>query len=273
MGHERHGTHHCLSCKYGGSAYELVADLLGMTNQGAVEWMTERCMGQAPIVKNVSVRIKEADFKFRLPLEVVVAPLEEWPTIPQAYLTAKRHIDAEQCAKWGLGYATTGRLAGRIIIPCRDQQGRLMHYTARSFANSPKRYLEPKREEGPMEGAILGEQFWPPLGSRDLIVVVEGGFNALAAERAAKLPVAALFGSNVKVSHLQKLKTFKRGLLLTDPDLAGERAAEKILMALGKRYLALERVMLPKGSDADSTETSELRGHLKAAYRRLPSVH
>lgn len=271
-GNTRHGLHHCLSCKWEGTATELVADIIGISFQGARQYIAERAMGQTALVRSLALNVTLAGAGFKLPPEVTIAPLTEWPELPRRYiLSKKRRITAEQVDKWRLGFATKGRLAGRIIIPARDARGVLLSYTARTYAGSAKRYLEPKRQEGPDDSAIFGEQFWPK--KRNVVVVTEGAFNALAVERVAPtLPLASLFGSTVKLRHLSKLCSFKGILLLTDPDAAGDRAAEKIKLALARR-MPIARVRLKRRPgekvDANSVNPKVLRAALEKAWYRL----
>lgn len=274
-GQPRHGCHHCLACKFQGTATELVADLLGISFSGARDFILERAMGAAPIVQSFARQSMPGAGMFRLPPEVVVAPLPDWPETARRYAIS-RDLTAEQVRRWRLGYAVSGRLAGRIIMPAYDPDGTPLHYTARTFAGHAKRYLEPKRQEGAAGGVIFGEQHWPVPQDRDVVCITEGAFNALAVERvAARLPLASLFGSNIELQHLGKLTSFKAALVLTDPDPAGDRAAEKLYAALS-RDLRLERVTLPKPDrdstvkvDADTVGPDVLRESLVQAWRRL----
>jgi 5S rRNA maturation endonuclease (ribonuclease M5) len=268
QGTSRHSLHRCFACSYGGTATKLVADVIGIDEMGARAWIEEHAMGQSPIVQSIDIKLKPTAQHFQIPPEVVFAPLEEWPAGPVGYLT-RRRIDAAAAATWHLGYATSGKLAGRIFIPVYDAACNLRSYTARTYINSPKRYLEPKREEHPLPGAIFGEQYWATREERDVVCIVEGAFNGIAVKRVApSLAVAGLMGSQIELLHLQKLSTFRQALLLTDPDLAGNRAAEKLEMALA-RHLRIKRVILEPGTDADSIEPADLRTRLVQAYRNL----
>jgi 5S rRNA maturation endonuclease (ribonuclease M5) len=268
QGTARHGLHRCFSCGYGGTATRLVADRIQCDEFYARDWILENCMGEAPIVQSIDIKLKSIDQQFQLPPGTIVAPLEEWPAAPQAY-TIGRHVTPTQVTRWGLGYCLTGPMFGRIIIPVRDQLGVLRSYTGRTYIDSPKRYKEPSREEGFLPGAIFGEEHWPPLNQRNLVCVVEGSLKAMAIERVApSLAVASTMGTQVELSHLQKLSTFKGALLMTDNDYAGDRAAEKLKMALA-RHLKMVDVQLEPGTDADSIEPADLRARLVQAYRNL----
>lgn len=276
VGQEKHGVHHCFSCSYGGTATDLVSDLKRLTPAGARDWIAERAMGTPPIPTKQSTRIFKGE-DFVLPPEVVIAPFEEWPDEARLYVSEERGIDHEQFKaqvdRWGLGYATEGQLHGRIVIPVRDDKRQLMTYTARTYIDNPKRYKEPKKIEGARKGAVLGEEHWPNLLGRDLVVVTEGGFNALAVERVAPtLPVASLFGATIDILQIAKISKFGNVLLLTDEDLAGDRAADAIERALKRHVKRLVYVELERGQDADGAGPTALRAALVAAWRQLSSA-
>lgn len=268
-GTEKNGLHVCRSCGFGGTAIDLVVHRVGITREGAVGFIAERAMGAPDVPRAV-----RADWKlpagFALPPEVVVAPVASWPETPRRYLL-DRGVLPEQVTRWGIGYALYGALAGRIVIPARDKVGRVLNYTARSFAGHAKRYLNARDADGPDASAVFGEQHWPAINVRPLVVVTEGALNALAVERVWRSPVAALFGSSVRLAHVGKIATFGAALILTDPDLAGDRAGEKLAAAIKGHVdgLRLARVELPRGTDADSVEPAELRRALGDAWRRM----
>jgi DNA primase len=270
-GEPKHGLGFCHSCKFGGTAAELVAHVLGITLHSAYGWLVERAMGQARDVRRITVELQAPRTRagMQVPPGVVVAPLTEWPTIAQRYVL-DRGITPAQIDQWGLGYAAEGKLAGRIFLPIWDQDGALLHYTARSFTGSPCRYKSADRAEGFDAGAVFGEQAWPEAKQRDAVVVCEGALNALAVQRVAHFPFGALYGSNVSLEHLMKFSTFKRVLILTDADLAGDWAAEKLAAAM-VRHLEAVRIVLPRGVDANDLErrdASALRKAIDAASVR-----
>lgn len=279
-GTQKHGLHKCLACGFGGTAVDLVSHVLGYAEVGSsIAWLEENAMGKKPTVRSVRVQLQAPGKAFRLPPEVAQAPMVDWPEPARAYLH-RRGIGHDQVARWRLGYAVDGRLAGRIVVPVYGAGGRLLTYTARSYVGHAKRYLEPTREEGPVDGAVFGEAGWGPTANRFAVVVTEGAFNALAVERVftgklgaiggagARLEVGSLFGSTVTTEHLVKLATFRVALVLTDPDPAGERAAEKIMMALA-RHVRAARVKLPEKQDANSVHPGLLEDAIVQAWLRL----
>ena len=150
-----------------------------------------------------------------------------------------------------------GRLAGRVCIPVHDARGVLRSYTARSYVGHDKRYLEPKRTEGPDLNAVFGENYWPRQpGLRQVVIVGEGALNCVALERVLTtpglkgLPLGALMGSHISAIQVAKVATFQAAVIMTDNDMAGDRAAGELDYALG-RHMRLVRAVLPKGTDPD----------------------
>jgi 5S rRNA maturation endonuclease (ribonuclease M5) len=252
-GEPRHGLGWCFSCHWGGTAAELVRHVAQYAElSSAYAWLTEHAMGSPIDVRRIVVSIVPVQRPtMQIPDGVVIAPLSEWPTVPARFALA-RNLQPWQVDRWSLGYAVTGMLAGRLFLPAWGPGGELQNYTARSFIRSPLRYRSAERSEGLVDGALFGEQMWPE-ENRDVVVVTEGVLNALAVERAMQVPVAAMFGSEIYLEHLNKLSTFARVVVLTDPDLAGDRAAERLEQAFA-RHKPILRATLPRGVDANDLE-------------------
>lgn len=192
-----------------------------------------------------------------LPAGVVQSPIETWVTPARTYALG-RGITPAQVARWRVGYAVIGRMQGRIVFPVYSAAGRLLQYEGRTYVDDKKRYLAAHEEEGPDEDAIFGEQWWPEAHAlRDVAVVFEGSINGLAVERVLpEVALAGLGGSNVTPGMLEKLATFARVLVLTDPDAAGDGAARAILESI-PRYTDVRRVELPAGQDARDVEARD----------------
>jgi 5S rRNA maturation endonuclease (ribonuclease M5) len=224
--------------------------------RSAYGWLSEHAMGNpVDVDRVVAVVLPSQRETMRVPDGVVFAPLQEWPSVP-ARFALQRGIAAWQVDRWGIGYVTKGVLAGRIFLPAWGPGGDLQNYTARTFLRSPLRYRSAQRQEGIVDGAMFGEQMWSRPDARDVVVVTEGVLNALAVERVSQLPIAAMFGSNVCLEHLAKMSTFRHVVVLTDPDPAGDWAAEKLAFAFA-RHKEIHRAMLPRGVDANDLERQD----------------
>ena len=260
---ERSG-YHCFSCKGAGQLVELVMLLRSVGYREAREWVRGIVTQdtEAPFLR---VRSEPA----RLPGAIAVpggvqkmgVGLERWNSVPRDYVLS-RGITDEQVRRWRIGYALEGRLEGRILLPIFDRRDRLANYAARSFIGHEKRYLAAGSWEDPDKVALFGEHRWPAPGARGCVVVFEGALNGLAIEHAlsaAGCSELAEFGGmsgldegeggQVDVRTLMKLATFRRVIVATDPDHAGDRAADAIARALLKRA-TVTRLELPRGRDA-----------------------
>lgn len=264
----RHGYHHCWPCGFSGGVIALVQHVLGIEeSRDARDWIEREAPVAQKAVEKVEVQVQRKRLRFELPPEVVVAPLETWPSPPRDYLLQDRKLEDWQVERWGIGYAVQGRLKGRIVLISRDTRARPLRYTARTFTGAMKRYMEPEEHEGANPNAMFGEQHWPPLDQRELLFLVEGAINGLALE--AELPglyFAATAGSEMRGLYGTKLATWKRVCVMSDPDAAGDKIGGVIESVLA-RHARAERLRLESGFDPGKLR--ELRpGALGAIVRR-----
>lgn len=271
----RTGGHYCFSCGFGGGVAALVVralefDRVGLGYREAWDWMRREGLvkGSTGSALAVSLRLAPTHKRaFEMPDGVVTGgPLSKWPAEARAYLE-KRRIEGWQVTRWGLGYAEEGRLAGRVVFPVRSSTGALLSYSARTYRDHPVRYLTPDGNEGADQGAIFGEQGWPPPSQRKDVVVVEGAIKGLAVERVVGCNVAGLLGarrtSNPTI--VGKLATFRRVVVLLDADAAGDKGSSELVPYL-VRYASVLRVRMPGApvDDAPDQEIEEVLGCLAA---------
>lgn len=246
---EKHGFWRCYGCGEGGGAVGLAMKLLGVEFGAAKDFVGS---ASTTLPAPAKVIVEEADRKsFEAPFGVVRdTPLDAWLDVARSYL-ASRGVTERERWEWNLGYAIDGRLSGRIYVPVQDFRGKLVGYTARSFVGDDRKYLEPNAAEGGEGGTIFGEYWWPQHPDRDVLVVVEGPFDAIAVRQATGLPVAALRGSNFVPRQANKLATFADVIVATDPDAAGEKVARDVRESLA-RFCRCRRVIVPEGHDVAS---------------------
>ena len=263
------GRHHCFSCSWGGGAVGLAQQVLHVEHQDAVAWMLEHGCASEPglpaglLVQPVTAatgRIKHD--LFALPPGVMQRSLSSWPATARRYAES-RGLDERACARWSIGYAVFGRLAGRIVFPVIDRDGVLRSYQARTFDGRRPRYLTPAPREHADHTVLFGQQHWR-IG--DWCALTEGALNAIACDQAGAWNVAALGGSDVTAEHLLPLLQFKTIVLVTDPDAAGDSAASKAAAGLARKCRVV-RAALPAGSDARSISTEQLGALLTLALR------
>lgn len=272
---DAHGLWRCFGCGAKGNALGLVADRFDVGWREALEMVQEQGLigGPPPIPLRVEVVTERPRVRgCVLPPGVMFGPVDQWVSPARRYILS-RGITPEQIDRWGIGYAVDGKLRGRLVFPVRDAHGRVVGYSARTFIDDEKRYLEPSTADGYELGAVYGEEHWPPVGQRPVVVVTEGAINALAVERAVDVcpefgalapPFGAVRGSNLQPGHLVRLGTFGVVLVASDPDKAGDKLFADLKQALG-RWARVRRVGL-EVNDCAATPIDELAGALGAAW-------
>ena len=257
---QKHAHYRCFgACEVrGGSAVGLVMRLLDLDPRDAYRWIFSGAEADAepPPALEVEVFPARAAGPLRLPSGVVLAPLARWVTPARRYAES-RGLTAEQVARWRLGYAVEGYLAGRLVLPVRGRAGKLLAYTGRTFVGGPKKWRDAQQGDHPDEGAVFGEEHWPPPAERRRVVLAEACLDALAVERAAPgVPVAAAYGSELMPGHVARLSTFQEVVVASDPDDAGDKLAAQVRAALG-RWARVRRAALPDGYDPCALERED----------------
>lgn len=272
----KNGFNYCFGCEEKGGPVHLVREVLRLSSySAAMKWIRDKKLdldSTPPLRVKIAVKSHSVT---GLPWPQgckAAVPLDAWNGVARRYVEA-RGITATQVARWGLAVGGFGRTRQRIVIPTFDRYGRLLSWTARAYAGQDKgpdplpRYMDPKEEDGPDLGGVFGEEYWPERPSRDTLVICEGGFNALACERAGAQYVAALSGSSLDKGQLLKISTFGKLLIATDLDKAGTKIA-KVLAGSLARWRKSKRVQFPAGEDPNdiaNRDLSDLRERLQWA--------
>jgi DNA primase len=185
------------------------------------------------------------------------------------YLREKRNLHDDTIETWGLGYAPLSwtavfdhltkightpaelaeaglvserdnggyydRFRNRIMIPIRDERGRMAGFGARSlnledmpkFLNSPDTAIFSKSR------LLYGlDRARKPIRSADQAVIVEGYFDVIGVHQAGFENVVSPMGTALTEDQLRMLKRSSRRLVLAlDPDAAGQHAVLRGLEA------------------------------------------
>lgn len=251
-GEDRHAFWRCYGCHRGGGPVGLVRQALELGAREARELLAKLATGRVPLAEltpEVEVVVDDRLGPTTLPPSFCAEPLERWPTPLKRYAEG-RGLTAAQVERWGIGYALGGKLAMRVVIPIRDEAGRLLSYTARTAVGDAARYLSASaRRERRRRGAVFGRQHWPrPGAGRDRLLLCEGALDALACERAGAPHIAALDGSALAAPTAELLASWRRLVVLADVDPAGEGAVAELLAQRSLRA-RIERAQLPGGLD------------------------
>lgn len=256
----RNGKHRCYGCGWRGGPLALVRAVRGGDWYDARTWLETGDSTYTPLQVAVEIREIEARARMRAPEWVQFGDtFDAWPTLAVRYLTGpKRRLGIETVKRWGLGFITKGerKLAGRIWIPIRDMNGTLVSWQARSYVDSDLRYMTPEAHVP----VLYGTEHWPVHEDRDVVVVVEGPFDALSVDRATRLPVGAIIGSNPTSSQISAMATFRHVVVMTDADPAGDKVWDQLQGV--RRWTQLTRMRLPDGCDPGGSSDAQLRNAL-----------
>ncbi len=178
----------------------------------------------------------------------------------------KRGFSPAALAQSGLFYSRGGqfppRFRGRLMIPIRDHQGRIVAFTARQLSITPAD--DPTREakyvnspETPIftKGQLLFnlDRARKPAADGRPFLMVEGQLDAIRCWTAGLDTAIAPQGTSVTEMQLRLLHRYQHGLeTLLDADAAGRRAALRLLpLALQE---GLEITFLPLSGQKDPDE-------------------
>jgi hypothetical protein len=272
-----HGSHSCRSCGLAGGPWELVAAVRGCSLLDAAAFVRAIAAGRTPGadgVPDVKVRLRRHR-RYELPPGVEIPrTVAGWYRPAFEYLL-RRGITEEQIFRWAMGYAITGPLAWRVVIPIVTR-GKLVAYAARAiFDDGSKRYDMPTRDFGARpDAAIWGEPHFDK--RRGAITTAEGVFSALALERAGAPNPCALLGSQLTPLKMIVLSEWPVVLTATDPDPAGDRVADELRKVLARRA-TVERVELECSPDdyelPDRPGLAGLRHAVNVATGGFAHVH
>ena len=171
------------------------------------------------------------------------------------YLT-HRGISPATAQWFGVGmYRGAGFLAGRIVIPIRDENCQLMAYAGRAVNGEAPKYRFPAGFRKSQVLFNFGRAM--ATGARH-VIVVEGFFDALKVHQAGHSGVVALMGSFLSQRQSELLVShFDRVTLLLDGDEPGRYAAEAIAKSLASQ-VSVHRIGLPGGVQPDQLSSAEI---------------
>jgi DNA primase len=166
------------------------------------------------------------------------------------------------------------RFRGRVMVPIKDRQGRVIGFGGRSLDGAEPKYLNSPETEVFEKGKHLFglDRAATAIRKDDRAVVVEGYFDVIALHAAGITNAVASLGtalSSSQITQLCRCCDSKRLILNFDADGAGVRAAQRAIgeveqLAL-QGQLELRVLHLPSGKDPDEF----LKDHGAGDYRSL----
>ena len=171
------------------------------------------------------------------------------------YLT-QRGISPATAQLFGVGmYHGAGFLAGRCVIPIRDENSLLVAYVGRAVNGEEPKYRFPA---GFRKSRVLFNFDRAMQTGGNKVILVEGFFDALKVHQAGHPAVVALMGSSFSQRQSELLLgRFASVTLMLDGDEPGRRAAEYIVQLLTPK-VPVNKVELPNRSQPDQLSSSEI---------------
>ena len=206
--------------------------------------------------------------ELRARLELAAAAL---PGSPGAAYLERRRIPLELAARHGLGWATVGKLRGRVVFPLTNPTGEATSATGRAVnPGDEPRYLTLAAATYPKgwhnAGAIAAAR-----SSGGPVYLCEGPFDALALAAGGVGTAVAMLGTDDPGRLVAWLAGVPQVIVCLDADEAGQAAARKVAAALA--LFADVRILAPAalGDCGDLAEYWERHGALPAALLVPPA--
>ena len=171
------------------------------------------------------------------------------------------------------------RFRGRVMVPIKDRQGRVIGFGGRSLDGGEPKYLNsPETEVFDKGKHLFGlDKAAAAIRKDDRAVVVEGYFDVIALHAAGITNAVASLGtalSSQQITQLCRCCEGRRMVLNFDSDGAGVRAAQRAIgeveqLAL-QGQLELRVLQLPSGKDPDEFLKSQGAGDYRALLDQAP---
>lgn len=180
----------------------------------------------------------------------------------------RRGITGEEVEEHGILYATSGWLQGRVVFPIYGRRGKqvypagppeVVYFVARAidFWRQPKYVNAPWGKNG----LVYTVGLFPT----QLVVVVEGIFDAFACHRAGFF-AAALLGKRINAGQARTIASLaRRAIVLLDSDAFASALEVSYQLSL---YMPTKRVELPGDFDPADSDRRELRGLIAKAVKQ-----
>lgn len=176
----------------------------------------------------------------------------------------QKRFEQEALVKSGLFYGSDARrlrFRGRLVIPIRDIQGRVIAFTARQTAQTPQdfdgekaKYLNSPETPIFVKKNMLFNLDRARSAARDTgrFLLVEGQLDALRCAEKGVLHAVAPQGSGLSEEQVLLLKRYAGGLdCLLDGDKAGRAAAMRVLPMALRCGMDIRFLPLEPGNDPD----------------------
>jgi DNA primase len=263
---EQKQSWYCFSCQRGGDLFTFVQEIEKTDFMGALRILADQAgvdlperSGQAQQRSHQRRRLLELN---RLAARYYEHVLWSLPAgEPGRQLLERREVDEETARRFGLGYAPGGanltaylrkreqsmQDAGdaglvrggrdffqqRLVVPIRDQQGRVLAFTGRTVVDGePRKYVNTPETPAYSKGRVLFalDLARNTIQERGHAVLMEGQFDVIVSHRFGVTNAIASSGTALTGDQLTLLRRFTdEVVLMFDNDRAGHAAAQKAI--------------------------------------------
>ena len=187
---------------------------------------------------------------------------DDWSQLTDFFRKQKIHLeDAEKAglifpSSYNAG-AFTDRFRGRLLFPIVDVQERVVGFGGRIIGDGQPKYLNsPETPVFSKSRVLYGlNRARKAIQERDLVLVVEGYMDVVAAHQAGLAFVVATLGTSLTEDHVRMIRRYTKNVVLSfDADDAGVKAALRAaeLFGISGEDVTLRVLSLPPGEDPDS---------------------
>jgi len=289
------GFYHCFGCGAHGDAIRFLTDQRGLPFMDAVKELAAKAGMEVPApdpqARERAERTASLTDVMAACQKWFAEQLQGIEGANAREYLKKRDIDSAQIARFGIGLAPEGRtrlksalaslgedklietgmliqpeesgkesydrFRGRLMIPIRDQRGRVIAFGGRIMGEGEPKYLNSPDTPLFDKGRTLYniDRAGPASRQAKRLIVVEGYMDVIALDRAGIAEVVAPNGTAVTEAQLEKMwRLDPAPILCFDGDSAGRkaaiRAALRALPQIGPER-TLRFVELPAGQDPD----------------------
>jgi DNA primase len=302
------GFYHCFGCGAHGDAIRFLTDQRGLPFMDAVKELAAKAGMEVPApdpqARERAERTASLTDVMAACQRWFAEQLQGIDGASAREYLKKRDIDSAQIARFGIGLAPEGRsrlksalasigedklvetgmliqpeeggkepydrFRGRLMIPIRDQRGRVIAFGGRILGEGEPKYLNSPDTPLFDKGRTLYniDRAGPASRQAKRLIVVEGYMDVIALDRAGITEVVAPNGTAVTEAQLEKMwRLDPAPILCFDGDSAGKkaaiRAALRALPHIGPER-TLRFVELPAGLDPDDLVRSGGREAVEA---------
>ena len=252
---------YCHVCQHGVDSLGWLQDR-GSTFAEAVEFLAERYSVQVEFEKAedneklAAQRKQKAQLYTKREKQQAAFAEKLWSNRDACLYLKNRGISRATAEAWGLGLAD-----GRLMIPLRDPQGRVVAFTGRSLGDQmPKYKNSPNDVLFDKSRMVFGlDKAIGAIRSSREVVIVEGQFDVIQLHQAGIENVIAVSGTaftGEQIDQLVRRSGARTVTLCFDGDAAGEKAAraalEKLQVQAIREEINLRILTLEPGQDPDT---------------------